>query len=281
MFSASVKELSACLKGASAYVKESSASTHGMLCRTAAVISAAGPASKEKHRASGGWAGVKLPFTDSPQIPTKPTLSIMPPSTPPDPTGPTSVRPDGPHFPQQPHVQLRTHFPTNSRPLNPGRDKPLPPLPHVQRALDVHTSLQRQRDAIHPSFQPTPYTVETKTRHFPRGKNPYTNHHTPAQRRELSSNRRSLPPPYSALDPAAPPRSSRAIHFVHRLIDNPNKRRGNVGHSTSVSGPYYPLDTSPNRSPLASHHDQAPGGRVRNFFQRWREWLRVQATRNT
>ncbi|SJL06828.1 uncharacterized protein ARMOST_10170 [Armillaria ostoyae] len=190
----------------------------------------------------------------------------MLPSTPPDPTNATSVRPDDPHFPQQPRVQVRTHFQTNSHPLNPGHDKPLPPLPHVQHALDVHTSLQRQCDAIHPSFQPTPYTIETKMQHFPRGKNPYTDHHTPAQHHKLSCNQRSLSPPYSALDPAAPPCSSWAVHFIHRLVDNPNKCRGNVGHLTTISGPYYPLDASPNSSPLTSHHDQAPSGRVHSFF---------------
>ncbi|KAK0464124.1 hypothetical protein IW261DRAFT_1575354 [Armillaria novae-zelandiae] len=151
-----------------------------------------------------------------------------------------------------------------------ARDRALPSIPSNARAHEV--SLEHQLGALDSSFQRPVLTIQTK-RNLVRGGKFLRSHHTYAEPPDLSRNRQSLPPPYAAVDPNAPPRASRTVRWVDRPIDNPRKRHGNVG--TRVDSP---LDASSNTSHVASTRGQAPGGRVRCFFRRCKKWL--QGARN-
>ncbi len=194
----------------------------------------------------------------------------MPPSTHTYPANTADVRSDAVPHPALPHFNAKT----NSDSPSLGRDKPLPPIPSVRDSNTLEESLQCQRDVLHPSFQTPVVTVQTKRNLIRGGKFFHPGHHSCTEPRDLSCNRRSLPPPYTAVDPNAPPRSSRTVRWVDRPIDNPHKRRGNVGLGVS-----YPLDASSSTEHVASTCGQAPGGRVRCFFRRCKRWL--QGVRNT
>lgn len=233
--------------------------TDGRVCRTAPAVSAVGHASKEKHRASGGSPQTPLHSVslDHPNL----TSSIMPPCTDTYPPNTTNVRPDHVPYPALPHFDAKT----NSDSPSLGRDKPLPPIPSVRDENALEESLQCQRDVLHPSFQTPVVTVQTKTRLICFGKFFHPGHYAYTEPRDLSRNRLSLPPPYTAVDPNAPPRSSRTVQWLDRPVDNPHKCRGNIG-----LGLGYPLDASSNTNHITSTHR---GSRVRCFFRRCKRWL--------
>ncbi|PBK83929.1 hypothetical protein ARMGADRAFT_1037534 [Armillaria gallica] len=199
----------------------------------------------------------------------------MPPSTVTYPPDTTNGRPDRVPYPALPHFDAKT----NSDSPSLGRDKPLPPIPSVRDANALEKALQCQRDVLHPSFQTPVVTVQTKTCLIRSGKFLHPGHYAYTEPRDLSRNRLSLPPPYTAVDPNAPPRSSRIVRWLDQPVDNPHKHRGNIG-----LGLGYPLDTSSNTNHVASTHGQAPGGRVCCFFRsklNRAESRRNDAVRNT
>ncbi|KAK0227533.1 hypothetical protein IW262DRAFT_1292506 [Armillaria fumosa] len=190
----------------------------------------------------------------------------MPPSTNTYPANTAEVRSDA-----APPPTLRDKNHSDS--LTSTHNYPLPSLPSVCDANALEESLRHQRGTLHPSFQRPMLTVETKW-NLVRGGKFMRSHHTDAEPHDLSRNRQSLPPPYTAVDPNAPGPSSRTIRWADRPIDNPHKRRGNVGLGMGI-----PVSASSNTNHVAPTRGQAPGGRVRCFFCRCKKWL--QGTRNT
>ncbi|KAK0480381.1 hypothetical protein IW261DRAFT_1564102 [Armillaria novae-zelandiae] len=96
-----------------------------------------------------------------------------------------------------------------------ARDRALPSIPSNARAHEV--SLEHQLGALDSSFQRPVLTIQTK-RNLVCGGKFLRSHHTYAEPPDLSRNRQSLPPPYAAVDPNAPPRASRTVRWALALI---------------------------------------------------------------
>ncbi|KAK0478672.1 hypothetical protein EDD18DRAFT_1364622 [Armillaria luteobubalina] len=171
----------------------------GMVCQTAPAISTVGIPYREPSA-----------IGDHPQTPhsvcldrSSLTSSTMLPSTDTHPTNTAEIRSDAAPPPT-------LHDKTHSDSLTSTWDKPLPSLPSIRNANTLEESLRHQRGTLHSSFQRPVLTVETKGNLVHGGKFMHP-HHTYAEPRNLSRNRQSFPPPYTAVDPNVPRPSSRAI----------------------------------------------------------------------
>ncbi|KAK0224264.1 hypothetical protein IW262DRAFT_1459327 [Armillaria fumosa] len=97
-------------------------------------------------------------------------------------------------------------------------------------------------------------TIQTKRNLIRGGKFLHPGHYTFAEPHDLSRNRQSLPPPYTAVDPHALPHSSQTVRWFNRPINNPHKRRGNVALALVFHWVHRPIPTT---SPLLADKLQA------------------------